>query len=84
MPIPGILQQIARSNPMLQSVKQMMGMVRMAKDPQAAINQMMMNNPQMKQVMDVIKESGGDPMKAFQAKAKEMGVDPEEILDMLK
>ena len=84
MAIPGILQQIARSNPMLQSIKQMMGMVKMAKDPQGAIEQMMMNNPQMKQVMDLIKESGGDPMKLFEAKAKEMGVDPQEILDMLK
>lgn len=61
-----------------------MGMVKMAKDPQGAIEQMMMNNPQMKQVMGMIKESGGDPMKLFQAKAKEMGVDPEEILDMLR
>ena len=84
MAIPGILQQVAKSNPMLQNIRQMMGMVKMAKDPQGAIEQMMMNNPQMKQVMGMIKESGGDPMKLFQAKAKEMGVDPEEILDMLR
>ena len=44
------------------------------------VNQMIMNNPQMKQVMDYVNANGGDPKAAFYKLAKEKGVDPEEIL----
>ena len=44
----------------------------------------MMNNPQMKQVMDVVNQYGGDPQKAFYAIAEQQGVNPQEILNMLK
>ena len=65
-------------------IKQMMNMVRAAKDPQAALNMLAMNNPKMKQVMDIVEQYGGDSMKAFHAVAEECGVDPDEILGMLK
>ena len=65
-------------------IKQMMGMVRAAKDPQAALNMLAARNPQMKQVMDIVQQYGGDAMAAFKATAEEMGVNPEEILGMLK
>ena len=65
-------------------IKQMMNMVRSAKDPQAALNMMAMNNPQLKQVMDIVQQYGGDSMTAFKALAKENGMDPDEILSMLK
>ena len=64
-------------------IKQMMGMVRAAKDPQQALNMLAMNNPQMKQVMDIVDQYGGDSMKAFRAMAEEMGVNGDEILKML-
>ena len=84
MALPGILQQIARSNPMISKVKQMMSMVNGSQDPQAMMNQMMTSNPNLKQVIDFIRESGGDPKTAFYSMADKMGVDPQEILDMLK
>ena len=62
----------------------MMGMVNGAQNPQLLINQMMMNNPQLKQVMDIVNKSGGDPKKAFYTLAEQKGVDPNEILNMLK
>ena len=61
-----------------------MGMVNGAQNPQAMIQQLAMNNPQMRQVMSVINENGGDPQKAFYALAEKRGVDPQEILNMLK
>ena len=86
MAIPAILQQLSRNNmsQLAQPVKQMMSMVRMSKNPQVALNQLIMNNPQMKQVMDIVQKHGGDPMAAFRAEAEARGVDPNEILDMLK
>jgi len=84
MAIPGILQQIAKSNPMTAKIKQMMSMVNGSQNPQMMLNQLMTANPNLKQVMDFIQESGGDPKTAFYSMADKMGVDPQEILNMLK
>ena len=84
--IPSILQQLTRNNmaQAAQPIKQMMNAVRTAQNPQLALNQLIMNNPQMKQVMDIVQKHGGDPMKAFRAEAEARGVDPDEILGMLR
>ena len=84
MALPGILQQLAKSSPMMGQIKNMMNMVSGAQDPGAMISRMMNNNPQMKQVMDVISAAGGDPRRAFYQLAQQKGVDPQEILDMMK
>ena len=65
-------------------IKQMMQMVKGASDPKAALNMMAMNNPQMKQVMEIVDQYGGDSMAAFRATADQMGINPDEILGMLK
>jgi len=78
------LIQIAKSNPMMSQIKQMMGMINSAGNPQAMMNQMLTSNPQFKQVMDLINQSGGDPRKAFYALAEQKGVDPNDILSMMK
>ena len=78
------LIQLARANPMMGQIKQMMSMLRSAQNPSAMLNQMVMSNPQIKQVMDIVQKHGGDPMKAFYAVAEEKGVDPNEILNMLR
>jgi len=84
MAMPGILQQIAKSNPMMGQIKQMMGMVNAAQNPQMAMNQLLSQNPNMKQVMDIINQSGCDPKTAFYKLAEQKGVDPQEILNLLK
>ena len=86
MAIPAILQQLSRNN-MLQAaqpVRQLMNMVRSAQNPQLMLNQLDMNNPQLKQVMDIVQKHGGDPMTAFRAEAEARGMDPNEILNMLR
>ena len=84
MALPGILQQLAMANPMTGQIKQMMSMVQAAQNPQAMLNQMMQNNPQMQQAMKLINQHGGDAKKAFYSLAQERGIDPQEILKMLK
>ena len=86
MAIPAILQQLSRNN-MLQAaqpVRQLMNMVRSAQNPQLMLNQLAMNNPQLKQVMDIVQKHGGDPMTAFLAEAEARGMDPNEILNILR
>ena len=65
-------------------IKQTMQAIKTAADPKAAMSTMIMSNPQMKQVMEIVKQYGGDPMRAFTETARENGMDPEEILGMLK
>ena len=86
MAIPAILQQLGKNSmaQMAQPIKQMMNTVRAAQNPQLALNQLIMNNPQMKQVMDIIQKYGGDPMTAFRAEAQKAGINPDEIMGMLK
>ena len=86
MGIPAILQQLGKSNmaQLAQPVRQMMSMVRTAQNPQLMLNQIVMNNPQMKQVMDIVQKHGGDPMTALRKEAEAAGISPEEILGMLK
>lgn len=57
-----------------------MNMARAMQSPQAAIQQI----PQLKQAMDFVQQTGGDPQKAFYALAKQRGIDPESILSQLR
>lgn len=77
------------NNPLLQgmmnpNLKQMLQAVRAARNPQAMLNQMMMNNPQYQQVMNYIQQNGGDPQAAFYKMAQERGVNPDDILSQLR
>lgn len=84
MAIPQILQQLANTPRSIQQIKSMMNMVQSAGNPQAMMAQMMQTNPQLKQVMDLVQKHGGDPRRAFYETAQQHGVDPDEILNMLK
>ena len=84
MAIPNILMQLARNNPMLGQIKQMMGMVRTSQNPQAMLNQMITSNPKLKQVMDIVNQYGGDPDKALEEVSRQYGVTPQDIYDLLK
>ena len=79
--------QALRSQPAnnsLSQIKQMMNLVKSAQNPQAMLNQMVQNNPGMRQVMNLINQSGGDPRTAFYQMAEAQGIDPEQILAMLR
>lgn len=47
--------------------------------------QMMLQQfPQYRQVMDIVNASNGDAKAAFYAKAKEMGINPDEIVEAMR
>ena len=68
----------------LQPIRQMMQMVRSAGNPQAMIGQLMQSNPAVAQAMRLVQDSGGDARTAFYRLAEQSGIDPEQILGMLK
>lgn len=84
--IPQILQQLsANQMPLnLSGVKQMMNVVRNAGNPNAMIQSIMQNNPQMQQAMNLVQQYGNDPQKAFYALCEQKGINPNQILDALK
>ena len=86
MAIPAILQQLGKNNmaQLAQPVRQMMSMVRTAQNPQLALNQLIMSNPQMKQVMDIVNQYGGDSMAALDEVAKQCGMTSDEVLRMIR
>ena len=51
---------------------------------QAMLQMLAAQNPQLRQVLDYVQQSGGDPKEAFYKLAQEKGVDPNQIINMLK
>ena len=64
--------------------KNMMNMMRNANNPQAMMSQIMQNNPNYNQAMKIIEENGGDAKAAFYNLAEQNGVNPDDILSMLR
>ena len=61
-----------------------MNTVRAARNPEAALMGMVQSNPHLQQVMAAVKQHGNDPMAAFRAMAEENGLDPDEILSLIR
>ena len=82
--LPQILQQLGGGLRISPQVKQMIGMIKSSGNPQYMLNQIMQMNPQLRQVMEIINQYGGDANKAFYDLAEKNGIDPKEILDLIK
>ena len=59
-------------------------MVKAAKNPQAMMQMMAQQDPQISQVMNFVQQNGGDPKTAFYKLAEQRGVNPDEVLQMLR
>lgn len=66
----------------IQGFKQMMGMMKSAANPEALFNQMIASNPQVKSVMQML--NGRNPKDVFYERCKQMGADPEAIINQLR
>lgn len=63
---------------------QLINLFKSSKNPQQLLMNMAQTNPQAKQIMDLIRTSGQSPKDLFYTMAKQKGVDPNQILNMLK
>ena len=68
----------------IQQIKGMMNQIKMAQNPQYALTQMFLNNPQLGQVINLIKSNGGNAQQTFYNLAKQKGIDPQTILNQLQ
>ena len=68
----------------LSNVKNLINMAKSSRNPQAMLQQLISQNPQVQNVMQYVKDSGGDPKTAFYKMAEEKGVDPNEVLKMFQ
>ena len=77
MNTPQILQQLgnANQNPMIQQINQMLNSVRMAQNPQLMVQQIINNNPAMRQAMQYVQQHGGDPKAVAEQLYRENGLD---------
>ena len=63
----------------------MIGAIKNVGNPQAFMQQMIQQrSPQVKQALDFVRQHGGNPKAAFEALAKEQGIDPTEIESLLE
>lgn len=61
--------------PQIGQLRQMVGMIKSAGNPQAMLTQMLQQrNPAMMQAVDYIKQHGGDAKAACEALAQEKGI----------
>lgn len=81
-----IAQQLGRSQIQnnLGQIKQMMNTIRSAGNPQAMMQNMLSSNPRYKPVMDLIRQNGGDAKQAFYSVCQQKGINPQDVLNMLK
>ena len=82
--IPQILQQLGGGLRIPPQIRQMINLVKSSGNPQAMLNQIIQSNPNMKQIATIIQQYGGDANKAFYAIAEQNGINPQEIMDLLK
>ena len=88
MAIPQILQQLGmkamQQNPNFVQIRNLMTAARGAKDSEAIMQQVIANNPQYQQAYTQMKEEGGTLKEVFMNRAKALGVNPDDVLNMLK
>lgn len=65
----------------MSGIQNMINAIKAAKNPQAMIQNMAANNPQVQQLLQ---QSGGDPKAAFYNLARQKGVNPDDVLKMLR
>lgn len=75
-------------NPQTSSVTpqmtQMANMMKSSSNPQQLLMTMAQNNHKTKQILDFINKSNQSPKDLFYSMAKQKGVDPNQIINMLK
>lgn len=65
-----------------QSAKRMMGMLQAVKDPQKALMMAAQQNPQLNAVMQMCQ--GRNPEQLFREECQKAGINPEEVMNLLR
>ena len=71
-------------NPDIMSAIQLYGQLKGKSDYMGALETMASTNPQIAKALEIVKQNGGDPSKAFYNLVGKSGIDPNTVLNMLK
>ena len=73
-------------NQLNQTTSQNLSLINLAKskNPEQALQVLAQSNPQIRSTLEYIQQSGKSPKELFYDMAKQKGIDPEEIIKMLK
>lgn len=58
--------------------------IKNSNNPNAMLRLLANKNPNVANVMNLVAQNGGDPKQAFYVEARKRGIDPNQILNMLK
>lgn len=67
-----------------QQIKNLMVMVQNSQNPQAMLNNLMSQNPQVQNAVNIINQYGGNGQQAFYETCKQRGIDPNQVLSQLR
>lgn len=70
--------------PQLQNIKNIASMLKGKSNPMQALQMLAGQNPQIGQVLTMLNNSGMSPKDLFMQQAQQKGVNPDEIIEMLK
>lgn len=73
-----------RSNNPFNAVRSMMQSVSSSGNPEVVLQQLAGSNPQVRQAIDLVQRSGGDPKRTFYDLARQRGINPQDILNQLR
>lgn len=73
-----------QNNPNYQQIKELINAVKSSENREMALERVISNNPQYQQAYQEMRQQGGSLKDVFFRRAKEMGVDANDILNMLR
>lgn len=79
-----ILNQLMNSAMQNNPIMNLFKTVSAAQNPNAMMQQMAQNNPQLQQTLNYVNQNGGNAKDLFYAMAQQKGVNPDSIINMLK
>lgn len=77
-----IMELLNQSNN--QSTTEIINSIKRSSNPNLLLQSIIKNNPNYSKIMQYINQNGGDPKTAFYNLARQRGVNPNDILQMLK
>ena len=81
-----LYNQLNQKNPQLQNngIQQLVQMIKNTNNPQQLLNNMAKQNPQLSQIIQTLNTSNITPKQMFMNLASQKGINPNEIIAMLK
>ena len=76
--------QMPTQNPQMQQIKNLMRTVQMSANPQLALQQIINQNPNLKNVLNLANSNGVNLQQLFYTMAQQKGVDPQQVLRELQ